>query len=111
MTRLEEIFEKIRKLYECPDCHGEGGYTEVITDYGMGPHYMCGFCNGKGTMNVFKRIYLLALFKKWELQDRRRLEKDMPIKMAVWAMKNAGYTREETAEWLELASGSIGDKA
>jgi hypothetical protein len=22
--------------------------------------------------------------------------------MAIWAMKNAGYTREETAEWLEL---------
>jgi hypothetical protein len=24
------------------------------------------------------------------------------LEMAVWAMKNAGYTREETAEWLEL---------
>jgi hypothetical protein len=23
--------------------------------------------------------------------------------MALWAMKNAGYTREETAEWLGLA--------
>jgi hypothetical protein len=22
--------------------------------------------------------------------------------MAIWAMKNAGYSREETAEWLEL---------
>jgi hypothetical protein len=25
------------------------------------------------------------------------------LKTAAWAMKNAGYTREETAEWLELA--------
>jgi hypothetical protein len=24
------------------------------------------------------------------------------LEMAMWAMKNAGYTREETAEWLEL---------
>jgi hypothetical protein len=24
------------------------------------------------------------------------------LETAVWAMKNAGYTREETAEWLEL---------
>jgi hypothetical protein len=22
--------------------------------------------------------------------------------MAIWAMKNAGYSQEETAEWLEL---------
>jgi hypothetical protein len=30
-------------------------------------------------------------------QDRR-----ISLKMAVWAMKNAGYTHEETAEWLGL---------
>jgi hypothetical protein len=29
------------------------------------------------------------------------------LEMALWAMKNAGYTREETAEWLELASRPI----
>jgi hypothetical protein len=28
-------------------------------------------------------------------RDRRN-----PLETAVWAMKNAGYTREETAEWL-----------
>jgi hypothetical protein len=30
------------------------------------------------------------------------------LKMSVWAMKNAGYTREETAEWLELENISMG---
>jgi hypothetical protein len=30
------------------------------------------------------------------------------LKMAVWAMKNAGYTREETAEWLELKNKKEG---
>jgi murein L,D-transpeptidase YcbB/YkuD len=24
------------------------------------------------------------------------------LEMAIWAMKNAGYTRKETAEWLKL---------
>jgi hypothetical protein len=24
------------------------------------------------------------------------------LEMALWAMKNAGYTREETTEWLEI---------
>jgi hypothetical protein len=31
-----------------------------------------------------------------ELYQARR----MSLKMAVWAMKNAGYTREETEDWL-----------
>jgi hypothetical protein len=26
------------------------------------------------------------------------------LRMAIWAMKNAGYTRMETAEWLGLTS-------
>jgi hypothetical protein len=30
-------------------------------------------------------------------QDRR-----ISLEMALWAMKNAGYTREETVEWLEI---------
>jgi hypothetical protein len=28
-------------------------------------------------------------------RDRR-----ITLEMAIWAMRNAGYTREETAEWL-----------
>jgi hypothetical protein len=33
-----------------------------------------------------------------ELYQARRIS----LKTVVWAMKNAGYAREETAEWLEL---------
>jgi hypothetical protein len=29
--------------------------------------------------------------------------KRITLKTAIWAMKNAGYTREEAAEWLGLA--------
>jgi hypothetical protein len=37
-------------------------------------------------------------------QTARNLYRDRRISLetAMWAMKNAGYTREETAEWLEL---------
>jgi hypothetical protein len=34
-----------------------------------------------------------------ELRQARRIS----LSMALWAMKNAGYTREETAEWLGLS--------
>jgi hypothetical protein len=39
-------------------------------------------------------------------QTARKLYQDKRISLetAVWAMKNAGYSREETAEWLELES-------
>jgi hypothetical protein len=35
-----------------------------------------------------------------ELHNARRIS----LEMAVWTMKNAEYSREETAEWLELES-------
>jgi hypothetical protein len=35
-------------------------------------------------------------------QDRR-----ISLEMAIWAMKNAGYSRKETVEWLKLTSRSI----
>jgi hypothetical protein len=37
-------------------------------------------------------------------QMARELYRDRRISLetALWAMKNAGYTREETAEWLEI---------
>jgi hypothetical protein len=33
-----------------------------------------------------------------ELYRARRIS----LGMAIWAMKNAGYTREETAQWIKL---------
>jgi hypothetical protein len=38
-----------------------------------------------------------------ELYQARRIS----LEMALWAMKNAGYTREETAEWLEISGPGI----
>jgi hypothetical protein len=41
-----------------------------------------------------------------ELYRARRIS----LETAVWAMKNAGYTREETAEWLQIGEYGSGKK-
>jgi hypothetical protein len=33
--------------------------------------------------------------------------KRISLEMAIWAMKNAGYSREETADWLGLKNRSV----
>ena len=67
--------EKIRNLLtQCPDCKGEGGYKEIICDDGTGPWYDCGFCDGKGFMNVFKKIYILILLAGYEKDEKRRTQ-------------------------------------
>jgi hypothetical protein len=38
-------------------------------------------------------------------RDRR-----ITLETALWAMKNAGYTREETEEWLEISGPDIAKK-
>jgi hypothetical protein len=46
-------------------------------------------------------------------QIARKLYRDkrISLKMAIWAMKNAGYTKEETAEWLGLENISMEKEA
>jgi hypothetical protein len=78
-VRFKKVIWKIRiipfieniidALTQCPVCRGEGGEKEIITDEGLGPWYPCEFCNGKGYMNVFKKVYyliLLAHYKRLE---------------------------------------------
>jgi hypothetical protein len=114
MTGIERIADGIKRIDECPDCHGEGGYTEVITDDGMGPHYTCGFCNGKGTMNVFRKLYLLALFKIWELHAERQREKGLPKRKRIASARTrkeiikriAGYFHNDPGNY-RLVGNSI----
>jgi hypothetical protein len=46
-------------------------------------------------------------------QMARKLYRDkrISLEMAIWVMKNAGYSREETAEWLELEKISMEKEA
>lgn len=45
------------KKVQCPMCHGNGGYTDVILDDGTGPFENCGYCKGKGEMPRNKLYY------------------------------------------------------
>jgi hypothetical protein len=60
----------VERLCRCPYCHGEEGWTEPITDDGQGPYEPCGICDGKGTMNILKKLYWVPICKKWEKEDR-----------------------------------------
>jgi hypothetical protein len=64
------ITEIIEKICECPVCHGEGGEKHIVTDEGYGPFYPCGECHGKGTVNFFKKLWLLPLCRKWEKEEK-----------------------------------------
>jgi DnaJ-class molecular chaperone len=60
----------IKWVLKCPHCHGEGGWTEPVTDEGYGPWEPCGVCGGKGTLSLFWKLYFVSQCKKWEKEDR-----------------------------------------
>ena len=55
------------KKLTCMDCHGRGGETIPVLDYGQGPFEECGWCEGTGYMTPFHRGLWLRLKKadKW----------------------------------------------
>ena len=48
---------------KCPCCNGEGGETEAVLDYGIGPYYECCFCKGEGKISPWMRLVWL-----WDCQ-------------------------------------------
>ena len=45
--------KEIKRVFPCPVCKGKGGGTEVvIEETGEGPHYLCGYCNGEGMIEI-----------------------------------------------------------
>ena len=68
---------QIDKEYQCPVCHGSGGWIEPVLDYGEGPFFPCGGCDAKGRVNR-KTFYMLlgclsAYSKKYGKEVRDRL--------------------------------------
>jgi hypothetical protein len=70
MDTRDHIERLIKKIFECPDCHGGGGYTDVILPDGSGPHYTCEICNGYGSINIFKKVCFLLLTLKWKIEGK-----------------------------------------
>lgn len=51
---------------KCPSCKGEGGYTDVILEYGQGPYYPCNFCDDETTVKFTHWLsYQIIIFKDW----------------------------------------------
>jgi hypothetical protein len=40
------------KAFPCPYCKGQGIWVEPVLDYGQGPMYKCGCCEGKGMIEI-----------------------------------------------------------
>lgn len=49
----------------CQECGGCGGYTEPVLDFGIGPFFECGFCEGTGLLTPHRRGQWLK-FKRLE---------------------------------------------
>ena len=50
----------MRPRLVCQECRGVGGETDPILDDGSGPFYSCGYCEGTGYVDAFRRGQWLA---------------------------------------------------
>ena len=73
---MSNIFMDIKeKITVCPDCDGEGGHKEAVIDYNQGVWYRCEFCEGKGYMNILKKIYWTFMLWVSKQQDKHWLKR------------------------------------
>jgi hypothetical protein len=42
----------MNKRFPCPYCKGQGSWVEPVLDYGQGPRYDCGVCEGQGMIEI-----------------------------------------------------------
>lgn len=77
-ARLSEYYRRHHKRYvryiesmprklACQECGGMGSFHEAILDYGEGPDYDCGFCEGTGYITPHMRAWWL----RWKKSEKR----------------------------------------
>src|SRR5579864_5979709 len=49
--RLQRFIKECPDAIECPECKGACGWTEPVLDYGQGPWFACGLCEGLGKIH------------------------------------------------------------
>ena len=54
----------VTKKVKCPECHGDGGWTDAILDDGSGPRERCYLCMGIGVVNQKERMEYVRRFRK-----------------------------------------------
>lgn len=61
--RFKRRVESQKHKLPCQECRGRGGYIEPVLDYGEGPFFICGWCEGTGLLTPWLRGRWLALRK------------------------------------------------
>jgi hypothetical protein len=54
-VRLKRFIEAMQHKLVCQDCGGAGGWIEPVLDYGQGPWFECGWCEGIGYVTPWVR--------------------------------------------------------
>jgi hypothetical protein len=54
------------KKFPCPYCKGQGSWVEPVSDYGQGPRYDCGICDGEGMIEINGPLHKLLIELKAE---------------------------------------------
>ena len=61
-TRWEHRVKQFNLV--CQECGGRGGEVEPILDFGQGPWVNCGWCEGTGKLDPWRRGLWLRLRKQ-----------------------------------------------
>jgi len=55
------------RSFPCPYCKGQGSWVEPVLDWGQGPLYECGVCDGKGMIEIGGAIH--ERMKSWRREE------------------------------------------
>jgi len=53
--RYKAFIHRMGKKLLCQECGGSGGWVEPVLDFGQGPTYPCGWCEGTGFVTPWMR--------------------------------------------------------
>lgn len=70
--RRKVFLAKMPNRLFCQVCSGEGGWTEPVLDFGIGPWVPCGFCEGTGLLTPHERGLFLRESKREKQQIRSK---------------------------------------
>lgn len=67
----KRFLKRIKRDHQtCPWCGGAGGETEPVLDYGEGPWFPCGLCEGEGVTTVWLAMWGLRYLKQEKKNGR-----------------------------------------
>ena len=64
--RYKNFINSMNKKLVYQECGGMGNYIEPVLDYGEGPTFSCGFCEGTGYLTPYMRGQWL----KWKKAEK-----------------------------------------